>query len=112
MVAKALKSQWGRVTMLLKEHRFTFIVGAEIHLLKVEELVGGLAFWPHRFRLKLPATAQFEAKTIYGAECDQVAQVAADVIAGPVNDKSSAEVRRLSVVPVIPPQTLQIQEQQ
>jgi hypothetical protein len=96
--------------MLLKEHRFTVFVAAEIHVLNVEELVEGLAFWPHRFRLKLPATGRSEARTIYGAECDQVAQAAADVIAGEANAEGRAKVQRLSLASVAPPQTLQIQE--
>jgi hypothetical protein len=96
--------------MLLKEHRFTVFVGAEIHLFKVEELVEGAAFWPNRFRLKLPATSRSEAKTIYGAECDQVAQAAVEVIAGEMNEKGRAKMRCLSLAPVVPLKTLQIQE--
>jgi hypothetical protein len=95
--------------MLLKEHRFTSIVGTEIHLFRVEELVKGLVFWPHRFRLKLPATPHVEAKTIYGAECEQVAHAAVDAIAGRVRREA---VPRLLSAPVVPPRILQIQEQQ
>lgn len=98
--------------MLLKKHRFTVLVGFEFHLLTVEELVGGLAFWPQRFRLKLPATSYSAAKTIYGADCDQVAQAAVDAIAGLLHREATAQVSRLSLPPVAPPQTLQIQEQQ
>jgi hypothetical protein len=97
--------------VVLKEHRFTVFVGSEIHLFKVEELVGGTAYWPHRFRLKLTATAHFEAKTIYGAECNQVAQAAADLIAGPANAGADVKTQRLSLESLVPPQTLQIQEQ-
>jgi len=98
--------------MLLKEHRFTVLVGFEIHLLTVEELVGGLAFWPQRFRLKLPATSCSEAQTIYGADCHQVAQAAMDAIAGPLHREANAKTPRLSLAPLVPPRTLQIQDQQ
>jgi hypothetical protein len=97
--------------MLLKEHRFTFVAGVEIHLFRIEELVGGVAFWPQRFRLQLPASCRREAKTIYGEDCDEVAQEAADVMArestreGRVETQGMSPVRRDSA-----PQTLQIQE--
>ena len=67
--------------MLLREHRFTFFAGTEVHLFRVEELVRGMTVWPHRFRLRLPAAAGSEVKTIYGASCYEVAQQAADLIA-------------------------------
>jgi hypothetical protein len=53
---------------MLKEHRFTFFAGAETHLFRIEELVTG-PVWPHRFRLKLPASSRSEAKTFYGTSC-------------------------------------------
>jgi hypothetical protein len=77
----------------------------------IEELVGGLAFWPQRFRLKLPASSRCEAKTIYGADCEKVAQEAADVLAGEADWEEKGKVKRWSPKPpVVPPQTLQIQE--
>jgi len=62
--------------------------------------------------LKLPATSSSAAKTIYGADCHQVAQAAVDTIAGPLHREATAKVSRLSSPPVAPPRTLQIQEQQ
>ena len=59
--------------MLLKEHRFIFFDGAEKHLFRIEELVEGVALWPGRFRLILPATVHSSAATFYGASCDEVA---------------------------------------
>jgi hypothetical protein len=97
--------------MLLKEHRFTCFAGAEIHMFTVEELVGGLAFWPQRFRLKLPANSRSEAKTIYGADCEEVAQAAADVLAGEAGWEERGKVQRMApAVAEAPLQTLQIQE--
>jgi len=66
--------------MLLREHRFTFFACTEIHLLRVEELVRGMTVWPHRYRLRLPASPGSEEKTIYGASCYEVAQKAAELI--------------------------------
>ena len=80
--------------MLLKEHRFTAFLGTEVHFFEVQELVEGAAFWPQRFRLKLPATSRSEAKIIYGANCDEVAQAAADVMAGELNGEGRAKVQR------------------
>jgi hypothetical protein len=67
--------------MLFKEHRFKFLVGTEKHLFLVQELLGELAGWPQRFRLKLPASLHSEVKTFYGASCYEVAEKAADFIA-------------------------------
>jgi hypothetical protein len=67
--------------MVLKEHRFTLAVNAETHVLRIEELVQGLALWPSRFRLKLPASLRSEAITIYGESCEDVAERAGRVIA-------------------------------
>lgn len=67
--------------MLLKEHRFKFFLGVETHLFTIEELVTGLAGWPERFRIRLAASHGAEARTFYGASCDDVAAQAARYIA-------------------------------
>jgi len=66
--------------MLLREHRFTFFAGVEIHVFRIEELIGGVAYWPQRFRLQLPASSRGEAKTIYGTDCEALAQKAAEIL--------------------------------
>jgi len=66
--------------MLLKEHRYMFLVGATDHVFRVEELVKGTAGWPGRFRLKLAASSLWEAQTFYGESCRDVAEKA---FAGP-----------------------------
>ena len=82
--------------MLLKEHRFTFLAGVEMHVITIDELIGGLVFWPKRFRAKLPASAHAAAKTIYGADCDEVARAAAEVMAGPAAWEVRAQAQCLA----------------
>ena len=97
--------------MLLREHRFTFFAGAEIHVFRIEELIGGVAFWPQRFRLQLPASSRGDAKTIYGTDCETLAQKAAEILMrGPVHGEGAAAARVSPWQPGGPPQTLQIQE--
>jgi len=67
--------------MLLKEHRYMFLVGATDHVFRVEELVKGTAGWPGRFRLKLAASSLWEAQTFYGESCRDVAEKACQFLA-------------------------------
>jgi hypothetical protein len=85
--------------MLLKEYQFQLFAGAETHLFTIDELVAGLAGWPDRFRLKLPASSSSEAKSFYGASCYDAAEKAAHFLAS--NSGQS---------PASPPQTLELQE--
>jgi hypothetical protein len=99
--------------MLLREHRFTFFAGTEVHLFRIEELVRGMTVWPHRFRLRLPSSSGSEVKTIYGASCYEVAQKAADLIASNSGWSGVPGVTHLSAGPqVSPPQALQILQQE
>jgi hypothetical protein len=66
--------------MLLREHRFKFFAGAEEYVFRIEELVAGVAGWPGRFRLQLPASFRSKAKTYYGASCEEVTEKAAEFI--------------------------------
>jgi hypothetical protein len=59
--------------MLVREHRFIFVGGSETHLFRIEELVAGLAGWPSKFRLKVPASSDLQAKTFYGENCYETA---------------------------------------
>jgi hypothetical protein len=63
--------------MLLKEHRFRFLLGTETKFLTIEELVVGVTGWPSRFRLKLAASSRSEARSFYGASCYEAAEKAA-----------------------------------
>jgi hypothetical protein len=67
--------------MLLREHRFKFFAGAEEYVFRVDELIAGVTSWPDRCRLRLPASACIEAKTFYGASCEEVAEKAAGFVA-------------------------------
>jgi hypothetical protein len=67
--------------MLLREHRFNFFARTEEFVFRVDELVDGIAGWPDRFRLRLPASPHTVAKTFYGASCEEVAGKAADYVA-------------------------------
>jgi hypothetical protein len=67
--------------MLLREHRFKFFARNEEYVFRVDELVAGIAAWPNRFRLRLPASARAVAKTFYGPSCEEVAEKAADFVA-------------------------------
>jgi hypothetical protein len=97
--------------MLLKEHRFKFYAGAESHLFTIEELVRGLAGWPHRFRIKLPASSRREAKTFYGANCYEVAEKAVLFMLGnSAHSGVDAPSHQSQGPPVSPLQTLQVQE--
>jgi hypothetical protein len=60
--------------MLLNQYQFTFLAGADTQVFLIEELVWGLVGWPHRCRLRLPATCEWEAQTFYGRTCLEVAE--------------------------------------
>jgi hypothetical protein len=98
--------------MLLREHRFTFLAGTETYLFRIEELVRGLSAWPHRFRLRLPAGAGSEAKTIYGASCYEVAEKGADLIAINIGYAEETGAPHPSAWLPDAPRALQIQRQE
>ena len=89
--------------MLLREHRFKFFAGAEEHAFRVDELVAGMAGWPDRFRLRLPASSRSEAKTFYGASCEEVAEKAADFVAGCSRQVDKPSIKHLSQSPPASP---------
>ena len=68
--------------LILKEHRYVVQVGAVNHVLRIEELVSGAALWRDKFRLQIPADLNTQAKTIYGASAEEVAELGADFFAG------------------------------
>jgi hypothetical protein len=88
--------------MLLKEHRFKFVAGVCTHVFNIEEMVSGMAVWPHKFRLKIPASSNCEARTLYGKSCDEVAEKAAEFMAhnsGRRKESSGNLVTRTSPLP-------------
>lgn len=99
--------------MLLREHRFKFIAGAETHLFRIEELVRGLATWPHKYKLTLPSSARADSKTFYGASCYEVAEKAADFMARSSGLSEKRRASHSSKVPAAGPlRALQIQTQE
>jgi len=70
------------VCVILKEHRYVVQVGPVSHVLRIEELVSGPAVWRDNFRLLIPADRNREAKTIYGASAEEVAELGADFYGG------------------------------
>ena len=96
--------------MLLREHRFKFVAGTT-HMFTIEEMVRGMAVWPHKFRLRIPASSNSEAKTFYGTSCYEVAEKAAEFMAQNSNRSQIARAKYSSQgPPASPPQHLQTQE--
>jgi hypothetical protein len=88
--------------MLLREHRFKFVADAYTHLFNIEEMVSGMAVWPNKFRLKIPASSNWEARTFYGKSCHEVAEKAAEFMAqnpGCRKEPSGNLVTRTSPLP-------------
>ena len=68
--------------VIFKEHRYVVQVGAASHMLRIEELVSGPALWRAKFRLHIPADSNSQAKTLYGASAEEVAELGADFLGG------------------------------
>lgn len=66
--------------MLLKEYRYVVQIGSHTQVLSIHELISGLAGWGDRFRLQIPADSYGEAKTIYGASAQEVAEMALEFL--------------------------------
>jgi hypothetical protein len=64
--------------IVLKEHRYLVQIGAETHVLRIQELVDGTVGWGGRFRLQIPAGGGANAQTIYGSTGEEVARLAAE----------------------------------
>jgi hypothetical protein len=59
--------------MILTEYRFTFLAGPNSQVFRIEEF-RGRAGWPGRYRIKIPATSEREARTFYGRTCFEVSE--------------------------------------
>jgi len=103
--------------ILVKEHRFKFVVGRIMHVFVVEELVKGPVDWPDKFRLRFCAPARSEIRTIFGASCYEVAEKAAQYVVDIARQPSHAGISRTNRPSQGPPlaprptlQPLQVQE--
>jgi hypothetical protein len=59
------------VATTIKEEKY---IGAEEHVLRVQELLGGLEPWPERFRAQIPASGERKATTVYGSTGREAAE--------------------------------------
>ena len=66
--------------ILLRHHRYEVQIGNQSHILRIEELISGSALWGGKFRIQMAANGTVEAKTLYGASADAVAQQAAELL--------------------------------
>lgn len=66
--------------ILLREHRYSVLIGSGTHLLRIEELVAGPTVWNGKFRLQLAADRLNAAETIYGSTADEVAKKGAAAV--------------------------------
>ena len=57
---------------LIREERYILQIGAEEHILRVQEILSGAEDWPERFRIQVPASHTREAKRFYGATSQAV----------------------------------------
>lgn len=64
----------------IRETRYIVYIGLEEHVLRVQELLGGLEPWPARFRTQIPASAEREATTLYGATEKEVVERATEFL--------------------------------
>jgi len=70
---------------LMREERFVFQFGTEEHVLRVQEMLWGPEGWPGPCRILVPASHRREARSFYGATPREVAEKAADYLAGSVS---------------------------
>ena len=65
---------------MIKEEKYVVYMGIEEHVLRVQELLGGLEPWPERFRAQMPATAERQATTLYGCTGREVVELATEFL--------------------------------
>lgn len=71
------------VDSLIREERFILRLGAEEHILRIQERLAGSDIWPKPFRVLLPAQRTRPARRFYGASCLEVAAQAAAYLTAP-----------------------------
>ncbi len=97
--------------ILIREHNFKFVMGAETYSFVVEELVATLLTWPDKFRLILHSPDSCELKTFYGPSCYEVARRAADfVVSGTHPQRTNKTTQSSHNQHNSPSQSLQFQQ--
>jgi len=71
---------------LVREHRYVLYHGVQSHILRIEELVSGLAPWPEKFRLQLPASRARQSRTFYESTSEDAAKRAAEFLSCRTDD--------------------------
>jgi len=66
---------------VIKEERYILQIGSYEHILRVQELLNGVAPWPDRFRVQLVASHAHPGKTIYAASAEETVMLAATYLA-------------------------------
>jgi hypothetical protein len=99
--------------ILIREHNFKFVMGAQTYSFVVEELVAILLTWPDRFRLILHSPDSCELKTFYGSSCHEVVRRAADFVGSGKHPQRTNKTIQSSRNPHrSPSQSLQFQQLQ
>ena len=52
---------------IIKEQKYIVYIGAQEHVLRVQELLSGQDSWPEKFRALLPASPEWTATMVYGS---------------------------------------------
>lgn len=65
----------------IREERYIVYIGAEEHVLRVQELLQGLEPWPAKFRTQIPASAERQATTLYGSTEKEVVERVTEFLA-------------------------------
>jgi hypothetical protein len=65
---------------LTKEHRYLLYTKLDTLVLRIEEYISGVAPWPDKYRIQMPASSGRRAKTFYGSTSREVAELAAGFI--------------------------------
>ena len=73
--------------MLLREYEYRFLAGRDSQVFRIEEILSA-AGWPGRFRLRVPKTSRWEARTFYGDHAGEVAAKAAEFLSTHLRGKA------------------------
>jgi phenylacetate-coenzyme A ligase PaaK-like adenylate-forming protein len=65
---------------LIREDRYLLRIGAEEHILRVQELVWGSERWPEPFRVEICASGGHKAAKFYGTSAREVVEMAAEYL--------------------------------
>jgi hypothetical protein len=65
---------------ILREERYIIFVGSQELVLRIQEFLSGTESWPGRFRLNLPASDSYKARTFYGGSSFEVAREAVEYL--------------------------------